>query len=274
LPQMDDCTLSLLRRMAAGCPIELIELGSCGVRITLNRPEKRNALGPDTVEALTRVFQAVASIPTIRLIVLRGEGDFCAGVDLSSSGVGSVQDTVQRLAELFKALASMPQLRVALVDGLALGAGLGMVAACDTAIATFDAQFGTPEVRRGLIPSVISPYILAAVGVRVAGRLFSAGALIDARKALAVHLVEALVDDAGAFASEEEKLVEQALLVAPEALAETRILSLFAGRPISNDLISETVAMTVFRMASPEAREGLRAFRDKRRPSWVLPQDK
>lgn len=264
-----DPGLDLLRGRIGVLPIAVCRIGRHGLRVGLVRPEKRNAISLSTAILLTDLFRLIADMPDIRLVVLRGDGDFCGGVDLSDRGGPDPEENVRAMARLFEALAALPQFSLALVAGVALGAGLGLVAACDGAVATVDARFGTPEVCSGLIPSVISPYIITAVGRRAAIRLFATGMSIDAGVAAGLGLVEAVVADVDALDVEEVRFGDMIGRVAPGALCEAKRLGDLAGRPMGADLIIETVRRTVARMAEPEVREGLRAFREKRLPDWA-----
>ena len=259
--------LEPLRSRIGDAPLRVEPAGHCGVRIVLTRPEKRNAIGISVARALAELFRSLAHMDEVRIVLVAAEGDFCAGVDLEDRG-GQPGDNIAQMAELFQALADLPQLSVALVSGVAFGAGLGLVVACDSAVATADAEFATPEARIGLIPSVISPYILAAVGRRAATSLFATAAPIGAERALAIGLVHAVVSDRAALEAEADRLVRAVGTAAPGAVREAKRLAEFAGRPRDQRLIAETVERTLERMASSEVREGFRAFRDRRKPTW------
>lgn len=259
--------LAPLRACIGDEPLAVESIGTCGVRIVLARPEKRNAISAPVARVLTELFRRVAVMADVRIVFIAARGEFCAGADLDQKG-GSPEENIRHMAALFQAIAALPQYSVALVSGVAFGAGTGIVAACDGAIATSDARFATPEARVGLIPSVISPYILAAVGRRAATRLFATAAPIDAEQALAIGLVDAVVADRESLDREADGLSRSLALAAPEAVREAKRLAEFAGRPRDEGLIEETVARTLERMASVEVREGLRAFREKRRAAW------
>jgi methylglutaconyl-CoA hydratase len=172
--------------------------------VLLNRPHKRNALNGQAIAALTEVFQTLQGAEGVRLVFLRGAGGvFSSGADLGwMRHMASLPEEDNRLdaldiAHMLKALHDIPALTVALVEGSAIGAGAGLVAACDMAIATVEAQFGYPEVRLGLTSGVLSPYVIEAVGARAARRLFATGARLDAAEALRLGLIAEVVADGG-----------------------------------------------------------------------------
>lgn len=261
--------LPALRDQVQNVSVDVDLIGNHGFRITLRRPEKRNAISMEMAASLTEILKIMATADQARLVVFASEGDFCGGVDLNDRGSKNPRDNIERMGALFAAIAALPQYSVALVSGGALGAGTGVVAACDGAVASADARFGTPEVRLGLIPSVISPYIIAAVGRRQAVSLFATATTIDAAKANAIGLVTTLVPDHAALKAEEARLADLMMLTAPQAVREAKRLLEFDRRSIDEALVSETVDRTMERMASVEVREGFVAFREKRSPKWT-----
>jgi len=258
--------LAALMRRIAGHPLVLDRLGAVGLRIRLERPERRNAIAIATAAALADLLEQIALLTDIRLVVMAGAGDdFCSGVDLGDTS-RDIRGNLETMARLFAALAALPQFSVALIRGVAFGAGIGLASACDMAIATADARFACPEVRHGLIPSIISPYIVAAIGRRAAIELFATGRAIDARRACDLGLVGLVVANPAALAAAEAELVVAMARVAPGAAREAKALG---TRSIGAALIAGTIARTEERMRSDEAREGLRAFRDRRQPAWI-----
>jgi|KBSSwiStaDraftv2_1062776.scaffolds.fasta_scaffold00250_18 methylglutaconyl-CoA hydratase len=270
-PSLRDEDLARLRAGLETAPVRVERLGGIGLRVTLARSEKRNAISIATAKGLTALLDGVASMPSVRLVAIAGDGDdFCGGVDLGDRGSPDPLENIGAMADLFRAIARLPQYSVALVSGVAFGAGLGIVAACDSAVATADSRFGTPEARSGLIPSVISPYILRAIGRRAAISLFTTGLPIDAERALGLGLIVKVVADRSVLDAELEVLRDGIRRVAPDAMRAAKQLSDFDGRPIDAALVTQTVERTVIRMQSPEIRHGLKAFRDKSLPPWAL----
>ena len=177
------------------------------VILTLNRPAKRNAFGPELIVALSDAFETLQGADHVRAVFLRGAGGtFSAGADLEWMAASADwleddnREDAMRLAVMLKKLYDLPQLTVALVEGAAMGGGAGLVAACDLAIATADAKFAFSEVKLGLTPATISPYVIRAIGARNAKALFASGRALGAEDALRFGLVQEVVADATAFA--------------------------------------------------------------------------
>jgi methylglutaconyl-CoA hydratase len=244
--------------------------------ITLNRPEVHNAFDDRLIAELTAALTALAADDAVRAVVLTGSGrSFSAGADLNwmrrSSTYGEADNLAdaRALARLMAVLNELPKPTIARVNGAALGGGTGLVACCDVALASADAKFGTTEVRLGLIPAVIGPYVVAAIGVRQARRLMLTGERIAAAEAARIGLVHEVVpadqlDDAVA------RVLADILKGGPEALAAAKRLARdLAGCPIGAELIDDTARRIAALRASPEAREGLAAFLDKRPPGWL-----
>jgi methylglutaconyl-CoA hydratase len=212
----------------------------------------------------------------VRVLVLTGAGrSFSAGADLNwmrrTASYGEAENLAdaRALARLMQTLNELPKPTVARVNGPALGGGTGLVACCDVVIASEQAVFGTTEVRLGLIPSVIGPYVLAAIGPRHARRLMLTGERISAAEALRLGLVHDVV------ASEQldltvERMVGELLKSGPDAIAAAkRLIRDLSGRPIEPALIDETAQRIAALRATPEAREGIGAFLEKRAPGWL-----
>ena len=233
------------------------------LRLTLARPEKRNALDPALIDALTHAF---AEAGDARAIVLRGAGpSFCAGADLDwmrasidLSPEENVADA-RRLDALMSALDGCPAPVVAGVQGHAIGGGCGLLACSDVVIAARDANFGLGEVKLGLVPAVISPYLLARVGSSAARRLFVTGERFDAETALRIGLVHQLADD---LEDTVEAVVSGLLAAGPQAV---RLAKRLARGGFSAE---ESVQLLAQLRAGDEAQEGLRAFFERRQPSW------
>lgn len=233
------------------------------LRVTLARPERRNALDPVLISELTEAFCAVGEA---RAVVLAGDGpSFCAGADIEwmrSSVDLSFEENVEdalRLRALFEAIDGCPAPVVARVHGHVLGGGCGLVACCDVAVAPDDAVFAFSEVKLGIVPAVISPFVLARIGPGAARRYFVTGERFDAATALRVGLVDELADDLGAAV---QRIVDELLGAGPEA---ARVAKQLARTPHSAE---ETARITAERRTSAEGQEGLRAFLEKREPSW------
>jgi methylglutaconyl-CoA hydratase len=171
------------------------------------------------------------------------------------------------LARMLKALHDIPALTVALVQGAAMGGGAGLVAACDMAVATPDAQFAFSEVRLGLTPATISPYVVQAVGPRRARALFATGRRFDAEDALRFGLIDEINPD---LAAAQERIAAEMAASAPGAVGEAkRLVDLVHGTRIDRGLMDETARRIAAQRASVEGREGVAAFLERRRPSWA-----
>lgn len=253
-----------------------IEQRGAAAWIWLNRPALHNALSEDLVSALTAAFTSLADDPGTRVIVLTGRGrSFCAGADIESmqrQGASSPMDNLanaRELAEMFRTIASCSRPTVARVNGAAIGGGLGLVCACDIAIALEDAKFAASEVRLGLIPGTIGPYVVRAVGPRWARRLFLTGERFSAPQAQNIGLIHESCD-AGEFDPRVQFVAEALLAGAPGAQkAAKELVDSVAGQAITPDLIDETAMRIASIRAGEEAREGLQAYLEKRAPSWL-----
>jgi methylglutaconyl-CoA hydratase len=247
------------------------------VLLTLNRPEKRNALGPELVVALSDAFDTLKGADHVRAVFLRGAGaSFCAGVDpdyIAESAdwlEDDIREDALRLATMLKKLSDLPQLTVALVDGAAFDAGAGLVAACDLAVATDAASFAFSEVRLGFSPAAASPYVIRALGARNAKALFATGRVFKAAEALKWGLVHDVVAGAAAFPALVQSFGDAMQVCAPGAIADAkRLVDEFADRPINHALIEESAHRAAHRRASVEGREGAQAVLEKRKPSWA-----
>jgi methylglutaconyl-CoA hydratase len=245
-------------------------------RITLNRPEIHNAFDDRLIAELTAALAALAHDDAVRVVVLTGSGkSFSAGADLNwmrrTSTYGEAENLAdaKALAKLMATLNELPKPTIARVNGAALGGGTGLVACCDIVVASSHAMFGTTEVRLGLIPAVIGPYVVAAIGVRQARRLMLTGERIDAGEAARIGLVHEVVaaDELDAAIA---TLMEHLLKGGPHALAAAkRLVHDLAGRPIDAELIDYSTRRIAALRATPEAREGVAAFLGKREASWL-----
>jgi methylglutaconyl-CoA hydratase len=244
--------------------------------VWLNRPQRHNAFHDGLLDELSRCLLALSQDATVRAIVLAGRGrNFCAGADLDwmqqqaqADYDGNLEDA-RRLAWMLRTLAQSPKPTIARVHGVALGGGMGLVAACDIALATNDASFGTTEVRLGLTPSTIAPYVIAAIGERAARRYFLSGERFDAHEALRIGLVHEAVG-AEELDGRLGGLLDALRSAGPLAQAHCkRLLASLRGHDAFDPQVAEQTARSIAEVrAGAEAREGIAAFFAKRKPSW------
>jgi isohexenylglutaconyl-CoA hydratase len=245
------------------------------VRLTLNRPQRRNAMNGALGEALDAALDLLEQDRAARVVVFSGAGGhFCAGLDLSevaapgseAERLAAQQDRNRRAGRRFERLAALPQVVIAAIQGAAHAGGLGWVCAADIAIATADARFCAPEVRRGLVPAQILPWLARRMGRSAATRMVLRGDVIDAAR---LGLVHQAVPDATALEAAVAALVADLRQGAPMALAETKRLIAALG-PLAPAGYAEAGAEAFGRCAAgEEAREGIAAFQQKRAPSWA-----
>jgi methylglutaconyl-CoA hydratase len=246
------------------------------VWLTLDRPEIHNAFDDRLIAELTAELARLGADNAVRVVVLTGSGrSFSAGADLNwmrrtaSYGEADNLADARALAQLMQTLNELSKPTVARVNGAALGGGTGLVACCDVVVASEQAVFGTTEVRLGLIPSVIGPYVLAAIGPRHARRLMLTGERISAAEAARLGLVHEVV------AAEQldltvERIVGELLKSGPGAIAAAkRLIRDLSERPIEPSLIDQTAQRIAALRATSEAREGVGAFLEKRAPAWL-----
>ena len=252
-----------------------IEIDGGVARVWLNRPEVRNAFDGETVTELREAFDDLGADDTVRVVVLGGRGKaFSAGADLEwmkTVAAFSPEDNLREadaLAGLFFTIHTLPKPVVARVHGAALGGGSGLVAACDIAVAAEGTRFGFTEVRLGLIPAVISPYVVARIGESAARELFLTGERFEAARAREIGLVRAVAPEADLDTVVDGR-VGALLQSGPRAHAEAKaLLHAVSGRPVA-DVRRDTVERIARVRSSPEAREGLKAFLEKRKPDWL-----
>ena len=264
--------------MAEDGPVVLEVSPEGAAVVLLNRPAKRNAFDEEMIADLADTFETLQGADHVRVVFLRGAGDtFCAGADIDwmrrqgqLTRDANEEDSLTA-ARMFKALHDLPQLTIALVQGAAMGGGIGLAAACDFAVAVKDAKFRFSEVRLGLIPALISPYIVAAIGSRWAKALFTTAETFNGSFAEKIGLVQYAVDDIAAMDAMAERLSDLAFAAAPGAVTDAkklvRMIVAEAGE-IDDHVIKETAKRIAARRASDEGREGLAAFLDKRNPRW------
>ncbi|WP_158916739.1 enoyl-CoA hydratase-related protein [Caulobacter sp. S45] len=245
--------------------------------VMLNRPQRGNALGRTDIAALTEAFTTLQGAEGVRIVFLRGAGDtFSMGADPGE--MRATLDTVEEdirlyaldVAHMLQALRAIPALTVALVDGSATSLGAALVAACDMAAATERAVFAFPDVRMGLSPGPLVPFVVEAVGARAARRLFASGASIDAVEALRIGLIDRLVPDARGLEGVLDGLATDIMASAPVAMDEAkRLVAHVVGQPIERPLIEETARRFARHAVGPEAHEGLNALMSGARPVWA-----
>jgi methylglutaconyl-CoA hydratase len=254
-----------------------IEIEKAGrvASIVINRPERHNALDIAMIDEFHAALDQVAEDRHIRVLQIRARGtSFCAGADINwmrrmaeYDAASNIADA-KRLAGLFEKIAFMTVPTICVVNGPAYGGGIGIVSACDFAVAAPNAEFVLSEVKLGLIPAVISPHIIRAIGANAAKRLFLTGAKFGAAEAQRLGLLSDVVPAADLDAA-VAALTKQLLENAPEAMAEAKELVQFvASRPLGREVIDGTAERIAKRRASAEGKEGLSAFLEKRTPSW------
>lgn len=257
-------------------PDVLCETRGDGVAtVTMNRPDVHNAFNDAVIAELTRTLHRLGEDASVRVVVLRGAGrSFSAGADLGwmrrMAGYSRDENTADalHLAGLMRTLNFLPKPTVAAVHGPAFGGGVGLVACCDIAVASEAASFSLSEVRLGLIPAAISPYVVAAMGERAARRAFLTAERFDAREAHRVGLVHE-VAPADGFEAAVDAVVARLLEGGPRAQAASKdLIFAVAGRPVDDALMRDTAERIAVRRASDEGREGVTAFLEKRDPSW------
>ncbi|GGK02878.1 enoyl-CoA hydratase-related protein [Luteimonas terricola] len=245
-------------------------------RLCLHRPSVHNAFDDALIAELTAALDALAGDDAVRAVVLEGAGaSFSAGADLnwmramaSASEDANREDSL-RLAKLMRTLDELPKPTIARVHGAAFGGGVGLVACCDIAIGVPEAKFGLTESRLGLLPAVISPYVIAAIGARNARRYFATAEIFDAAEALRIGLLHEVVA-ADALDAALDRQLDLLLKAAPRASADAkRLVRTVAAATDRDRLDHDNAALIAGLRVSAEGQEGLGAFLDKRRPGWV-----
>src|SRR5574343_558141 len=252
-----------------------IELQGPVATIWMNRPELHNAFDETLITELIAVCMAFDDDADVRVVVLAGRGkSFSVGADLNwmkraaNNGLDDNLNDARALAHMLRTLAEMNKPTIARVQGAALGGGMGLASACDIAIASTKAVFATSEVKFGIIPSAISPYVLRAIGARQATRYFQSAERIDAVRAREIGLVHEAVEPDQRDAKVGEivaTLLQGGPL--PQAAAKDLIRAV-DNQPINDNVVEDTAHRIAHLRATPEAREGISAFLDKRQPNW------
>ncbi|MGE5946868.1 MAG: enoyl-CoA hydratase/isomerase family protein [Betaproteobacteria bacterium] len=253
-----------------------IELNGPVATIWMNRPDLHNAFDEILIAEMTAACVALDTDDDVRVVVLAGRGkSFSAGADLNwmkraaNNGIDDNLNDARALARMLRTIAEMKKPTIARVQGAALGGGMGLASACDIAVASTKAVFATSEVKFGIIPSAISPYVLRAIGARQAYRYFQSAERIDAARAREIGLVHEAVEPEQLDAQVRE--IADALLVGgPCAQAAAKdLIRAVDNQPINDNVVEDTAHRIAHLRATPEAREGISAFLDKRQPNWM-----
>ena len=244
-------------------------------RVTLNRPELRNAFDDALIKLLHEAFVSLGEDKAIRVVILAGNGPaFCAGADLNwmkrmaKYGYDENLADARALAQMLATLDRMPKPTIARVHGPVFAGGTGLVAACDIAVGTPEAKFCLSEAKLGLSPATISPYVIRAMGEHNARRYFLTAEVFDADEALRIGMLSLLVSPSDIDEAIED-LVNHLLAGGPEAHAKIKdLIRAVAGRPVDDALLADTAKRIAEIRVSPEGKEGIASFLEKRKASW------
>lgn len=255
--------------------ISITQDGRGVATLMLNRPDKHNSMSAKMIAELTEAAHRLAAADDIRAVILTGAGDsFCAGGDLAWMREQFEADRPTRMAEarklamMLKALNELPKPLIGRVQGQAFGGGVGLMSVCDTVVAVDSARFGLTEVRLGLIPATISPYVLARMGEGKARRVFMSARVFSAEEAKDLDLVAGVTGESGLEAAIERE-IKPYLAAAPAAVAASKALARSLGPAITGEVIDDTIRRLADTWETPAAREGISAFFEKRKPDWV-----
>jgi methylglutaconyl-CoA hydratase len=242
-------------------------------RVTLNRPEVRNAFDDSLIKLLHEAFLSLGKDSSVRAVILAGNGPaFCAGADLNwmkrmaGYDYAANQRDAQALADMLAALDRMPKPTIARVHGPAFAGGTGLVAACDIAVGTNEAKFCFSEAKLGLSPATISPHVLRAIGERAARRYFLTAEVFDAEEAFRIGMLSILTDQ---IDETIDGLLQHLLAGGPEAMKKIKeLVRAVSSRPLDDALVADTAKRIAEIRVSPEGKEGIASFLEKRKPSW------
>lgn len=247
--------------------------------LTLNKANRHNAMDGLLVKEITSGLIELESNPQVRVIVLSSMGkSFCAGPDVNwikrtaaSADEESLDDS-RDLAQMMATLYGLSKPTIARVQGPAFGVGVGMIAACDIAVGSYDALFALTEVRFGILPAVVSPYVLSAIGERYCRRYMLTGERFSAAEAYRIGLLHEIVPGDEQLDEAIGEIVDNLLKNGPSALSECKaLIQLISGQPIDESTVEETVQSIARARSSAEGHEGMIAFLEKRKPNWVAP---
>jgi isohexenylglutaconyl-CoA hydratase len=259
-----------------------LDLRGAVLHLWLNRPELRNALSAQMVQEILATFAAIADDRSVRVVVLRGAGGtFCAGADIKNlsaipeeppaGAADDVKENNRRFGSMMETVNAAPQAVIAAVEGYAMGGGFGLACVADITIATADAQFAMTEVRIGVVPAAISPFVVKRIGLTAARRFGVSGARLTGTEASAIGVAHLTVADAAALDEAVRDACNQILKCAPGAVAATKRLMLRAASPSPmSELLDDAAESFAAAVRSPEGREGTKSFVEKRKPSWVI----
>ncbi|MEO1638995.1 MAG: crotonase/enoyl-CoA hydratase family protein [Pseudomonadota bacterium] len=244
--------------------------------LTLNRPEKHNALSQAMIDGLTEVSGHIASDMSIRVVVLVGAGaTFCAGGDLGwmrdqiANDEAAKRAAAGSLAGMLGALNDLPQPLIGRVHGNAFGGGVGLMSICDVVVAVETARFGLTETKLGLIPATIGPYVTARIGAATARDLFTSSRIFDVQEAYRHKLVSRITTE-DALDQAVTETVLPFLDCAPGAVAVAKTFAQSLAPPIDDSVIAASIDALIRQWGSPEAKEGISAFFERRKPSWAV----
>lgn len=255
-----------------------LDVSRAGVAVVLlNRPDKRNALNAQVIEELADCWETLSKNPEVRLVLIRGAGKaFSAGADIEWMRAGADytqsenEEDAYAMAEMLRRLYGLPQVTVAMVQGAAMAGACGLVAASDIAVAVRGAKFGFTEVRLGIIPATISPYIIDAIGPRQARALFVTGEVFEADFAQQIGLIHHVAADETAMEAIAENIANTVFGNSPAAIADAKdLIQSVTGREIDKDLSHMTAKRLAHVRATTQGKEGLAAFLEKRKPNWT-----
>jgi len=245
-------------------------------RITLNRPDIHNAFDDHLIAHLTAILESVATDTAIRVVVLSSRGkSFSAGADLNwmrrMAGYSEAENLTdsRALANLMRTLDRLPKPTIAAVQGSAFGGGVGLISCCDIAVGVRGSKFGLTEVRLGLIPSAISPYVVRAIGARAARRYFLTGERFDAEEAHRMGLLHELTVDESEMSARVNELTADLLQCGPESVADSKVLVGDVDGPITDEMVEDTARRIAAVRVRDEGREGTTAVLEKRKPTWA-----
>ncbi len=261
--------------MTTGYKTILLEKRNKVMWVTLNRPEVHNAFNAVMINELNTVFDLAKDDPDIRVVVLTGKGkSFCAGADLNwmkeiikYSFEQNLEESMN-IAELMHKIYALPKPTIAMVNGAAIGGGTGFVSASDIAIASDNAKFGLSEVKIGLVPAAISPYVVRKIGESKAREYFLTGKRISAQKAKDIGLVNDTIPFTE-LGGRIDALIEQLVTSGPEAIACCKELLIKVPRMQTSEVKEFTARMIANLRVSEEGQEGMAAFLEKRKPKWM-----
>jgi methylglutaconyl-CoA hydratase len=243
--------------------------------VCLNRPEVRNAFNAELIAALRDAFVALAADDGVRAVVLAGAGkSFCGGADvgwmrrsLDLSAEENVRDA-ERMSEMFRAIDTCPKPVIGRISGAALGGGAGLAAVCDIVVASADTIFGFTETKLGIIPAVISPFVLAKIGMSAARALFLTGERFNAERAQRIGLVHHVVSS-DQLDERIEAVAREVATAGPGAIAAAKRLIAEVGETTYAETKTLTAKAIASQRTTPEGQEGLRAFLERRTASWI-----